>query len=107
MTMTAKSLYANRTLLGCNCSDYQMEQVGCDCVEIIIECWPHGYAHADGLSRLNVSHAMSEADLHAAVRKAFGLGATIYTRRERFPIPRRVETFSDEYVRDMSFKDNS
>lgn len=85
-------------LIGCQCSETQLHHVGCECIEMIVEVWPKGYAHESGLSRLYVAHT---ADYVAEVRKAFGSWAAIAGKRERFPL-RKSETFSAEYIKEMS-----
>lgn len=85
-------------MIGCQCSEMQLNHVGCECVEFIVEIWPRGYAHDSGLKRLRMAHC---ADFETEARKAFGMSATVYAKREANPI-RRVENFSPEYIREMS-----
>lgn len=85
-------------LIGCQCSEAQLSAVGCECIHIIVEVWPKGYANEEGLKRLNVSHT---ANIESEVRKAFGNFAKIAGRREAFPV-RRIEKFSPEYIKQMS-----
>lgn len=85
-------------LIGCQCSEAQLHHVGCECVEMIIEVWPKGYASEEGLKRLRVAHT---ADYAAEVRKAFGNWASISSKREANPV-RKLENFSPEYIKEMS-----
>lgn len=85
-------------MIGCKCSEKQLAHVGCECVEFIVEIWPRGYAHEDGLKRLRVAHG---ADFAYEARKAFGMSASVYSSRESRPIS-RGESFSQEYIKEMS-----
>lgn len=85
-------------MIGCQCSEMQLAKVGCECIEMIVEIWPRGYAHDEGRKVLRMAHC---ADHSSEARKAFGMGAAVYAKREAYPI-RRVENFSPEYIREMS-----
>lgn len=85
-------------MIGCQCSQMQLDRVGCECIEMIVEIWPRGYAHDSGLKRLHMAHC---ADFAAEARKAFGISASVYAKREAYPIQRN-EKFSPEYIREMS-----
>lgn len=83
---------------GCNCSAEQLEKVGCDCVEMIVEIWPKGYADEAGPKREVMSH---RAVFSAEAIRMFGHSAVVFAVRERKPV-RPVEKFSAEYIREMS-----
>lgn len=85
-------------MIGCQCSEMQLQHVGCECIEMIVEIWPNGCADEKGLKRLRMAHC---ADYASEARKAFGNWASVYSKREAYPI-RRVENFSPEYIREMS-----
>lgn len=85
-------------LIGCQCSEAQLHHVGCECIEMIVEVWPKGYAHESGLKQLRVAHT---TDVAAEVRKAFGYSASVVSKREANPV-RKAETFSEEYIKEMS-----
>lgn len=85
-------------LIGCQCSEAQLQHVGCECVEMIVEIWPKGYAHDSGLKRMRMAHG---TDFANEARKAFGMSASVYHARESYPM-RKVENFSPEYIREMS-----
>lgn len=85
-------------MIGCKCSEMQLERVGCECVEMIVEIWERGYASDNGKKVLRMAHC---ADYAFEARKAFGMGASVYAVREAYPI-KRSENFSSEYIREMS-----
>jgi hypothetical protein len=60
---------------GCNCSEYQLEQVGCQCHLIKVLVWPHGYADEGGFKVLVITDA---ANPHKEAVKAFGPCASVY-----------------------------
>jgi hypothetical protein len=71
-------------LIGCTCSEMQLGRVGCDCAAdrepiMIVEIWPRGYAHDDGLKRVHMSAIV---DYASEARKLFGMSATVYGVRE-------------------------
>ena len=64
----------NQRTPGCDCSDYQLEQVGCQCVLVTLLVWPLGYPSDEGLKKVFVTGA---ADFHREVSRAFGPCATL------------------------------
>ena len=59
---------------GCDCSDYQLEQVGCQCVLVTLLIWPRGYPSEDGMKHMVVTET---ADAHREAVLAFGPSATL------------------------------
>lgn len=93
-------------LIGCTCSEMQLNLVGCDCAAdrepvVLVEIWPRGYAHDDGLKRVQMSKI---ADYAAEARKLFGMSATVYGVREVKPA---VKSVSAEVARYYTEGDNS
>lgn len=93
-------------LIGCTCSEMQLDLVGCDCEADradpkLVSIWPKGYADSDGKT-VRMAH---NADFAREARKLFGYGATVYAVRDLRPAP--VEPVSEEYARAMSKNDNS
>lgn len=68
----------------------------------IVEIWPRGYAHQDGLARITIA---DDADPAREVRKQFGGIASIFSVRPANPPP--VEPLDEAYARAMSRNDNS
>jgi hypothetical protein len=85
-------------MIGCNCSEAQLYRVGCECVEMIVEVWPRGYAHESGLVRLRMAHC---ADHAFEARKICGMSASVYSVREAYPI-QNFKKFDAAYVKEMS-----
>lgn len=85
-------------LIGCQCSEAQLNRVGCECVVFTVEIWPKGYAAETGLARVQMAHC---ANFEVEARKLFGSFASISSKRETYPV-RKVENFSAEYIKEMS-----
>lgn len=85
-------------LIGCKCSDYQLHQVGCECVVMNVAIWPKGYADREGTKTLQMAHG---TNYEAEARKAFGSWASVSSVNEAYPL-RNGRTFSAEYIREMS-----
>lgn len=93
-------------LIGCTCSELQLDLVGCDCHAdrepvMLVEIWPRGYAHEDGLKRVHMSKI---ADYAVEARKLFGMSATVYAARE---LRTAVTSVSAEVARYYTEGDNS
>lgn len=94
-------------LIGCTCSEMQLDRVGCDCAAdrepiMIVEIWPRGYASEEGLKRVQMSAIV---DYVAEARKLFGMSATVYGVREL--IGRQHNTVTVETARYYTQGDNS
>lgn len=94
-------------LIGCICSERQLNLVGCDCAAdrnpiVVVEVWPRGYAHDDGLKRVHMSSIVDHA--HEA-RKLFGMSATVYSVRPLTGTNRN--TVTAEQAREYTKGDNT
>ena len=84
----------------------QLDRVGCDCAAdhepiMIVEIWPRGYAHDDGLKRVHMS---SLADYSVEAKKLFGISATVYDVRE---LKSRINSVSPEIAKYFTAGDNT
>lgn len=93
-------------IIGCECSDYQLTQVGCDCGAqdkpvMIVEFWPKGYASEEGLKRLLVAEGV---DYQQEVRKAgYPYASTPYVR----PLVSNVKPVDNATARYYTKGDNT
>jgi hypothetical protein len=89
-------------LITCTCSDLQLEHVGCDCVAsreaVIVRVWLDGYA-SDNTAKMVIDGGQDPATV---VRAKHGGLAIIFETRRVFPERNYRETFSPEYIREMS-----
>lgn len=85
----------------CICSEAQLFHVGCDCPAsldaVIVSVFVRGYA-SDDKAQVYVEGGV---DPVAEVRRQYPYGTIYHTRRVHNP-PRKIEQFSDEYIREMS-----
>jgi len=93
-------------LIGCTCSEMQLNLVGCDCAAdrepvMIVEVWPRGYAHDSDLKRVNMAKG---SDYAFEARKLFGMSATVYGVRE---LKSPIKSVSAEAARYYTQGDNS
>ena len=95
-------------LMVCDCSEWQLENIGCDCnlgdrgdkkVEVFID----GYA-SDHKGFFSCSDRVTDEEIHAEVRRRWPYGRVYHIARPR---PAVVEKISEEYCRMMSQNDNS
>ena len=88
-------------LIGCKCSEKQLDLVGCECVVMVVRIQPLGYASDKDVS-LEMAQGM-EYNVEAFHRH--GPCAKIVSITERNPLPR--PSLPESYCRAMSSKDNS
>lgn len=86
----------------CTCSDMQLNLVGCDCAAdhdaVIVKIFIDGYA-SDNKDTMVIDGGLDPA---TEVRKKHGSFARIYETRPLYTPIRKAETFSPEYIREMS-----
>jgi hypothetical protein len=94
------AFHTNRTP-GCDCSQYQLEQVGCQCHLVTVLVYPRGYADDQGPKSLVITDAASP---HNEAIKAFGPCATVYRVIEPRPLAPLV---SREAAMAYTLRDNT
>lgn len=88
-------------LIGCKCSEKQLEIVGCECEIMVVRIQPVGYA-----SDKDVSVEMAKGSEYGIeARRLHGPCARVYSATERKP--RQASKFTEEYCRSISQNDNS
>jgi hypothetical protein len=90
--------------LTCTCSERQLEQVGCECGAeeggvVNVAVFLDGYA-SDRKGFFSCPERATDAEINAYVAREFGYSARAYEIRR--PRPQPTETFSAEYIREMS-----
>ena len=95
-----------KRLIGCTCSELQLDLVGCDCAAdrhpiMEVSVWLDGYASERGQKTVQMS---AIADFRTEAKRLFGIRAEVACKREMKPA---VKSVSAEHARYMTEGDNS
>lgn len=85
-------------MIGCTCTECQLDTVGCECVETAVTYWPKGYADEAGPKVVIMSH---NALFTTEVKRLAGYSAKVADVREYKRAP-KPHYYSAEYVSEMS-----
>jgi hypothetical protein len=69
---------------GCRCSEYQLDQVGCECQLVRVAVWPRGYADDAGLQIMSITE---HANPHTEAARRFGPMARVHRVQRDQPAP--------------------